>query len=249
MKIFSGLEIISPYPALYISSIDAIALADLHLGYEGIMAEQGIFVPKVQFKKEVSMLKKIIERQKASRVVINGDVKHEFSETSYHEFREVGELLQFLQENFEEVIVIKGNHDNFITRVTKKYGAKLYEELRLGEFYFLHGHRVPENFSVVKSGCVIIAHEHPALALYDEIGTKEKMACFLYGRLRGGRKLVVLPAFSPLAYGSDVNTIPAQALLSPILKGFVDIDALNVIGISEEVGALQFPGLGKLRRL
>jgi hypothetical protein len=114
------IEIIEPYPAIYIPEIDAIAIADLHLGYEGIMAEQGMLIPKVQFKKEIGMLRKIIEKKQAERIIINGDVKHEFSETSYHEFKEVSDLLEFLEKNFEEVIVIKGNHDNFIARVAKR---------------------------------------------------------------------------------------------------------------------------------
>lgn len=249
MKFFDELEIVSPFPALYIARIDAIVIADLHLGYEGIMAEQGIFVPKVQFKKEIATLRKIIQKQRASRIVINGDLKHEFSETSYHEFKEVGELLQFLKQNFRDVFVVKGNHDNFIARVTKKCGIEIYDELQLEEFYFLHGHSVPENFGEIKCDYVILAHEHPALALCDEVGAKEKIDCFLYGDTRDGKKVVVLPAFSPLAYGSDVNTIPKEQLLSPVLKEFVDIDSLNVIGISEEVGALEFPELGRLRRL
>lgn len=241
------IEIIEPYPAIYIPEIDAIVIADLHLGYEGIMAEQGMFIPKVQFKKEMQMLEKIIEKQKATRIIINGDLKHEFSETSYHEFREVSDLLEFLEKKFKEVFVIKGNHDNFIARVTKRFKVKLCDELELGNFCFLHGHRVPKKFKKAKH--VIIAHEHPAIALFDEIGAKEKINCFLLGEMMRGRKIVVLPAFSPLAYGSEVNVIPSSELLSPVLKGFAGLEKMRVIGISEETGCLDFGELGRLRRI
>ncbi|MDI6655178.1 MAG: metallophosphoesterase [Candidatus Hydrothermarchaeota archaeon] len=239
------IEIIEPYPAIYISEIDAIAIADLHLGYEGIMAEQGMLIPKVQFKKEIGMLRKIIEKKQVKRIIINGDVKHEFSETSYHEFKEVSDLLQFLEEKFEEVIVIKGNHDNFIARVTKRFDVKLHDELELEDFHFLHGHKIPEKLKKAKH--VIIAHEHPAIALFDEIGAKEKMDCFLFGEMGDG-KITVLPAFSPLAYGSEVNLIPSSELLSPVLKS-ANIEKFSVIGISEETGCLDFGRLGKLRRI
>ncbi|MEM3572070.1 MAG: phosphoesterase, partial [Candidatus Bathyarchaeia archaeon] len=91
MKILENIELIDCFPAIYIESIDSMVIADLHLGYEGIMAEQGFFIPKVQFKKEMDMLSKIINKKKANRIIINGDIKHEFSETSYHEFIEVSD--------------------------------------------------------------------------------------------------------------------------------------------------------------
>lgn len=241
------MEIIEPYPSVYIPKIDAIVIADLHLGYEGIAAEQGMFIPKVQFKKELHVLRKIIEKQEARRIIINGDVKHEFSETSYHEFKEVSDLLEFLKEKFEEVILIKGNHDNFIARVTKRFDVKLCGELELGDFYFFHGHKIPEKFSSVKVEHAIVAHEHPAIALFDEIGTKEKISCFLFGEIKG-RKITVLPAFSPLAYGSEVNLIPSSELLSPVLRA-TDIEKFRVIGISEETGCLDFGELEKSRRI
>lgn len=237
------IEIIEPYPAIYIPEVSAIVIADLHLGYEGIMAEQGVFIPKVQFKKELTMLKKIIEKKQAERIVINGDLKHEFSETSYHEFKEVSDLLGFLKDKFKEVIVVKGNHDNFVARVTKRFDIALHDQLELGDFHLFHGHRIPEKFREE----IIIAHEHPAIALFDEIGAKEKIDCFLFGET-GNRKITVLPAFSPLAYGSEVNLIPSSELLSPVLRA-ANVEKMRAIGISEETGCLDFGELGKLRRI
>jgi hypothetical protein len=248
MKILDRVEIVEPYPAIWIKEIDSLVIADLHLGYEGIMAEEGIFIPKVQFEEELEMLEQIIEKVKASRIIIDGDVKHEFSETSYHEFIEVRDLFLFLKGRFKEVIVIKGNHDNFIIRVTKRYGVKLYDHLLLKGFLFLHGHKIPKNYSRIKAGYLIIGHEHPAIALFDEIGVKEKIDCFLYGDLKDGKMLIVLPAFSTLMLGSEVNLIPKEELLSPILRELARIEKLKVIGITRELGCLRFPELSKLHR-
>lgn len=246
MKLWGEIEILEPWPAIHISKIDAIAIADLHLGYEGIMAEQGIFVPKVQFEKEMEILKEIVKKQRASRFIICGDIKHEFSETSYHEFVEVTDLFKFLRENLREVIAIKGNHDNYLIRVTRRHDIALYDELELGDFYFMHGHEVPKGLTTTKAKYVIMAHEHPAIVLYDEVGGKEKLDCFLYGDF-DDKKLLVLPAFSTLAEGSQINVIPKEELLSPILRDLVDIDELKVVGIAPEIGCLEFPKLGKLR--
>ncbi|MEM2925077.1 MAG: metallophosphoesterase [Methanocellales archaeon] len=246
MKIYSGIEIIEPYPAIYIEDLEAVVIADLHLGYEGIMAEKGIFLPKTQFKKEMEMLLEIFKKKKARRVIINGDIKHEFSETSYHEFKEVRDMLAFLKTKCEEVILIKGNHDNYIARVSNRFGVKLYDELELGDYHFLHGHRAP---ITLKAKYLIMAHEHPAVTLYDEVGGKEKLNCLLYGDCEyagGVRRIAVLPAFSTLAMGSEVNFIPKQELLSPILRE-IDVEKLRVIGISFELGCLDFQELGRLR--
>jgi putative SbcD/Mre11-related phosphoesterase len=246
MELWGEIEILEPWPAIYVRKIDAIVIADLHLGYEGIMAEQGIFIPKVQFEREMEILKKIVERQKAGLVIICGDIKHEFSETSYHEFIEVTELFKFLRENFREVIAIKGNHDNYLIRVTRRHDVKLFDEFEVGDFFFLHGHTMPRDLEAVKARYVIMAHEHPAIMLYDEVGGKEKLDCFLYGDF-DDKRLVVLPAFSTLAEGSQINVIPREELLSPILRDLVDVDELKVVGLAPEVGCLEFPRLKKLR--
>ncbi len=247
MKILDKIEIIEPYPAIYIDEIDTIAISDTHLGYESIMAEEhGVFVPKVQYKKEVEMVEELVRKHGASRILINGDVKHEFSETSYHEYKEVSDFFDFLKSKFQNVVAIKGNHDNYLIRITKHHGIELHDQLELGDFLFFHGHTMP-NLADVKARHLIISHEHPSIALYDEIGVKEKMACFLYGDTSAGRKIVVLPPTSYFALGNDINAMPKEELLSPILKELVDVDELEVIGISPETGCLMFPKLGMLR--
>ncbi len=248
MRILGKFEVIEPYPAVFAEEIDSIAIGDLHLGYESIMAENGVFLPKVQLEKEEAMIKGILEKRRAGRIILNGDIKHEFSETSYHEFKEVSDFLGHLKENFPEVVAIKGNHDNYLIRVTKRSGVELLDELELGDYLFLHGHVVPEDFDKSGAKFVIISHEHPSVALFDEIGVKEKVNCFLYGDMRDGRKILVLPPVSPFAHGYDINMIPRDEVLSPILRDYVDIDALEVVGITQETGSLEFPKLGMLRR-
>ena len=74
-----------------------------------------------------------------------------------------------------------------------------------------------KNIIEIKQKNIILAHEHPAIGLYTEIGVKEKLKCFLYGKAND-KNIVVIPAFSYFAQGSDVNLIPKNELLSPMLK-------------------------------
>jgi len=249
MELFRGIEIIENFPALYIEKISAVVIADLHLGFEGIAAEEGIFIPKIQFKKELEVIKKIAKKysKKAQRIIINGDLKHEFSETTYHEFAEVKEMLEFLSSKFKEIIFVKGNHDNFIARITSKFGIPTHDIVALENFLFFHGHKMSREISTTKEDFIVIGHEHPTLALYDEVGGKEKLKCFLFGFNKNLKKnIIVLPAFSYLAQGSDVNIVPKNELLSPLFD-IVDIDALNAAGISEEAGVLEFGKIKEIR--
>lgn len=239
--------ILEPYPAVYIPSIDSMVIAELHLGYEAAMAEQGLFLPRVQLKKEQEMIEGMLSKQKAGRIIVNGDFKHEFTRGSFREYKEVGDMLGFLVNRFKMVTLIKGNHDNFLIYPARRYGAELLDELEVGDYYFHHGHVLPD-LRKVKARNIVIAHEHPAVALYDEVGAKEKIPCFLYGKTKD-KNLLVLPAFSPLSQGSDVNNLPTSELLSPFLRKIADMDEMEVIGIREDVGALKFSRLRDLRLL
>lgn len=242
--ILNKIEIKKPLPAIYIRDLNLIALADLHLGYETAAAEEGLFIPKIQYKKIVEDIKKIIDDYRNVRLLINGDVKHEFSETSYHEYKEVSNFFDFAKKHFEDIVVVKGNHDTFIGRITKRYDIKTVERYSEKDFLFIHGHK-HINLHDTKENYIITAHEHPSIALYSEIGVKEKMKCFLYGKVNE-RNILVLPAFGFFAQGSDVNNIPQKELLSPILRE-IDIDSLEVLGIVEETKLLHFPNLKILR--
>ncbi|MBO3804118.1 MAG: metallophosphoesterase [Candidatus Brockarchaeota archaeon] len=244
MKLWDSVEIVEPYPAAYIGDIDCLVISDLHLGYEGIMAEHGVMMPKVQFEEEVEMLEGVLAKRGGRRVLLNGDIKHEFSTTSYHEFKEVDEFLLRLTGLFEEVIIIKGNHDNYIERVTSRHGIGVFSSKEIGGFLFAHGHRKLARARGSGQKCLVMGHEHPVVALTDEVGAKERVRCFLYGDTASG-KILVMPAFSTLAYGSEVNAISQKEWLSPVLRE-VETGRLNLVGVSREAGILEF---GKLRNL
>lgn len=243
-KLFDVMEIVEPFPAVYIEPLSMIAIADLHLGYETAAVEEGMFIPKIQYKKIVADLELILKRYIGSRLLIDGDVKHEFSETGYHEYKEVSDFFDFVKQFSDEIIVVKGNHDTFISKITKRYDITLYDDYSEKDFLFIHGHK-SLNLNKVKQRYIILGHEHPSLGLYSDLGIKEKMKCFLYGKSHH-KNILVLPAFSYFAQGSDVNLIPHSELLSPVLRE-IDVDSLEAIGIIEGEKCLSFPRVGLLR--
>ncbi len=236
-------EIIDSLPAVYFKEIDTVAVADLHLGLEASMVSKGYYVPEFQLDKVKQELNKCFELTQASRIVLNGDLKNEFS-TNYSEKKEVSKLLEFLKRIFDQVVVIKGNHDLFLEETVQGEGLELKESFLKNGVLFVHGH---EKIDVSgKYHTVVIGHEHPALALEDDIGHVEKFPCLLHGENDEGLELIVLPAFSHVANGSEVNNMKASSLLSPVLKNKVGLDSMNAIAVSREGGVYDFGRLSKL---
>jgi len=84
-----------------------------------------------------------------------------------------------------------------------------YEKvLKVDSLSITHGH-----IEVEKQGTLIIGHEHPSITIRDEMSAAFKKSCFLYHP----SGVVVLPAFSPLAYGR--NILRARKFISKALEG------------------------------
>ncbi|MCC5994361.1 MAG: metallophosphoesterase [Candidatus Aenigmarchaeota archaeon] len=245
MEIFENVEIINGFKAVYIKELDLIVISDLQLGEELYLAEEkGIFVPQVQLKEIKKELSAIFRKIKAKRILINGDVKHEFGEASRQEWREVIELVEFLRKKVKEIIVVRGNHDNYLLNIASKIDLQVFDPFYLEKGYlFTHGHKkisYPENFHTL-----IIGHEEPAIILKEGFD-KIKLPALLYGKMRNSKRIICLPAFSILSSGTEINASEIEDLLSPILKEDVDVDELEVIGIDKELGPLKF---GKLKNI
>lgn len=241
MEIVDGVETVDALPALYLKKFNAIALADLHIGFEAALEKEGIHIPVSMYPKMKSQLNSLLEETKAERVIFLGDVKHEFGEPSVQEWVEVKDLLGWLASIGLRVDVVRGNHDNYIIRILRRYeNITLHDPaMFLGEIMLIHGHKmfeVPEGMRIV-----LMAHEHPAVSIKDRSGAKYKFKSFLVGKY-GGLDLVVLPSFSPLAVGVSINEVPREELLAPILHK-VELGEFTPIIVEKDAGVYKFPCL------
>ncbi len=205
-----------------------LIISDLHLGYEIAMAREGFYLPRV-FHEVVGDLKGLIKRERPKRLIINGDLKHSF----IPEWRERAELKAFFEEIgplVEEIVLVRGNHD-VGTLWLRELGVEVVDELELGRWKLVHGHKV------VEGERFIIGHEHPAIRLRDEVGAIVKVPAFLLGE-----KLIVLPAFSPWAYGNDI----LREIVSPFLR-FYPEDFRVLVPLDNEL--LDFGRLSQLREV
>jgi hypothetical protein len=218
---------------------DTLIIGDLHLGYEEALNAEGIMVPRFQYQKILSRLEAIIEKTNCSRVIINGDLKHEFGRITRQEWKEISNFIGFLKDNFQEVVLIKGNHDNFTRFIAERTDLEVYDRFSIGKYLILHGDKVPDDLEDIGEETLIIGHEHPCVGLKS--GERiEKIKCFLKGSFKG-KNLVVMPSFNFVTEGSDILH---EKALSPFLREkTVDVNDFEVFGV-ENFEVLYF---GKVR--
>lgn len=247
MKI-KNFKTVSSIPALYHKDLELLVISDLHLGLEGGMSAKGSYVPQFQLDELLEDLEELRKRTEAKRLLINGDLKNEFKTSLYSEKKEIEEFIEKAESLFDELILIKGNHDTFIESTVEDLGYELRDYFLEREVLFTHGHISLEELEVEpeKYQTIVIGHEHPALELKDEIGVKEKVNCILYGKNKQDKYFIVMPAFSTISNGSGVNKMPSRELLSPILRNKIDKNSMKAIAVSREAGLFEFPEIGKV---
>lgn len=247
MMLRKGIEIIDGLPVLYIKPLSAIVCTDLHLGYEGVVAERGTFLPKVNLKNIKEILKKAIEKTGASQIIVDGDIKNEFSKVHTEEFNEFREFVNYLRKELKikKIILIKGNHDNFIDQLKKPLDIIVYgQEALISDFLFFHGEELPKS----KEGSLLImGHIHPAITLYNNLDIKEKLKCFLYGKMKDKREIIVVPAMNYFAEGVGVNMEDVSEM-APVFKKMLDIDKMKAFCIGEGE-TFDYGEVGRLRKL
>lgn len=220
---------------LHLPKHNTIIIADLHLGLEGVLRLDGVSIPQYQEKIITNRLNTIIDKYQPENIIVNGDFKHEFGKNLRQEWREVGKLLQHLSEE-HTVILIRGNHDNYLKTIASKHNVPMKMSHTIDDILITHGHKK------ITHPKTIIAHEHPFIRLRDAVGAMLSLPCFLVSD-----DLIVMPAFSPLASGTDMTEAEKQDFLSPQLQRY-NVDKLRVVAISE-IGLLDFCDLKHIKKM
>ncbi len=228
MKLTKNIELVEGLPVAYMRSLNMLAVSDLHLGYEGAMANKGTFIPKVNLKHILETLGTALDKTNAKKIMITGDIKNTFSDVITDELNELFDLADFLKERNVEIAMIKTKHDNFVERYSEKIGLKVYKDQTEFENYlFFHGDKEPVMSSETRM--MIMGHEHPTIGITGNSGKRERLRCFLYGEFKR-IPLLVIPAMGYFSSGVEVNSIPESKLLSPIFR-HARIDDMRAIAI------------------
>lgn len=236
MRIANDIETVDL--ALYLVKEKALIISDIHIGYEESLNEQGILLPRFQFKETYSRFENLLKKLKVDTIVVNGDLKHEFGTISRTEWRDALEILDLFKKYCKDIIIIKGNHDTVLEPIARQRNLETVNGAKIGEVYICHGDFIPDTLDFYSSKMVVIGHEHPAISIGTKI-RKETYKCFLKGRYKD-KILIVMPSFNLVTEGTNILR---EKLLSPFLQqslgnfeAFIVSDKVYRFGKLKDIG-------------
>lgn len=164
-------------PALLVNFSDKkiLCVADLHLGYEFLLAQKGVIIPS-QSEEMRDKILNLIERTNADSLIIIGDVKHNIFRFSRSEWRGVTKLLEDVSKKVDVQITL-GNHDTNLDLLLPSGNIPIHsskgflmenDNFRIG---FIHGHAWPKPY-LLRSDYIIMGHNHPVIEMRDRMGGK-----------------------------------------------------------------------------
>jgi len=223
-----------------------IVVADLHLGFEHELRARGIMIPP-QSHRIVEALADLCKMERAERVIILGDLKHQFLGASTLELSTIPRLLKQLKESVPEIMVIPGNHDGGLRRMLVGLATILpvrgyyVEDENVG---LTHGHVKPDT-SLLMGKVIVIGHVHPVIRLGegsprvrvwlrmkgDRRLLLEKLTGGGGGRKGGWIKLLIMPSFNRMLSGRTVTELNSSTIGGgPLMRsGVFDLDEAEVI--------------------
>lgn len=232
--------------ALYMESSCSLAIADLHLGFDSALNEEGVLVPRDHLirieRRATRIFEQLNSSSKLNTLIINGDLRHQFGPLSYLERQETQKLLELFSRAASQIIIVQGNHDPNLAFLTRTFdNVKITRYYEQGSYLFLHGDELPPRIPK-EIETIVIGHEHPAVSLRDPVtGRVETYKCFLSGSFRG-RRLLVQPSFNLLVKGSDLTK---ERVISPFIDETL-LGEFEVFIVSDDGRLYDF---GKLKQL
>lgn len=188
------IKLIKNHPAIQYK--DYLVIADLHLGIEREYWEKGYEMPS-QKEELLKRIKKI--KGKTEKLIILGDIKHNIPLITYREEKEIPEFINELKKIFNEVIIIKGNHDGNLERLTP-----CMKEYIIDDVAFIHGHTVSKQALQAKK--IIAGHMHPVFTYKNHLGINQSMKCFIITP----KIIIIMPAFTELSAGYNELAKPLK---------------------------------------
>ncbi|MFT4310784.1 MAG: metallophosphoesterase [Candidatus Woesearchaeota archaeon] len=171
-------------PCLYDQQEHILCLADLHLGYEKALLQQGITLPKTTYTQQ--RIHTILSSFPAPihTLIINGDSKHNHGPDYQHQ-------LTLLQRYAPHIVIIKGNHDNGLQQAVSEYKTK--------HTYYTHGDTLLQTPPQKHTNSItIVGHFHPAIPIGDGVRT-ELCKCFVLQH-----NIIYMPSFHTITIGKNI---------------------------------------------
>jgi DNA ligase-associated metallophosphoesterase len=161
-------------------------VADVHLGKAAAFRAGGVPVPRGATAGDLGRLSALLERTRAERLVVLGDLLHAVAgrvaalDAAFRRWRAGHASL--------EVMLVRGNHDARAGDPPSTWGiAVVAEPHLLAPFVLCHEPKAP------RTGYALCGHVHPGVRISGDAFESARLPCFVIGQRR-----MLLPAFGRL---------------------------------------------------
>jgi len=200
-----------PYPAMLLrkGKDRILAIADLHIGWEVALAEQGIHVPS-QTPKMKEKLLKLVDLYNPSSLLFLGDVKHTIARVELGEWRDIPDLFEALLQKVPDIKVVLGNHDGNLEPLLPS-AVQILPPTGIAMFDtgFFHGNAWPTP-ELLQCRRLVIGHVHPTVAFRDQLGFRITAQVWVRASVNG--RQLVKAFLKGIGYRTKVGDDPFKLL-------------------------------------
>ena len=217
-------RLVNNYPALIIEGQEKnLVITDLHLGFEGNLPQNNIFLGKnTTVNESIKEVEKILVKTKPDSLILLGDIKSGIKSITKTEWNDVPIFLEKIKKRIN-ITIIPGNHDANIEKlIPEGISLATTKGVIIEDTLLTHGHTMPsENFSSVSK--IIMGHVHPVFFQEKSIINGERvwvtMKCNkqkIFPSKIGELEIIIIPTFNKHFY--TANRKFYKKSISPILN-------------------------------
>ena len=186
-----------------------LVIADLHIGWEIALADQGIHVPS-QTPRIKEKLLKLVDLYKPTSLLFLGDIKHTIARAELGEWRDIPDLFEALCQKVSDIKVVLGNHDGNLEPLLPS-AVKLVDSTGIALFDagFFHGNAWPAP-EILQCHSLVIGHVHPTVAFRDPLGFR--ITAQVWVRARINQKQLAKTFLSGMGYKVKTGENPFKLL-------------------------------------
>ncbi len=200
--------------AIYIQDLEAILIADAHLGKATHFRKAGIPVPSHIIETEISRLKTLIENNHPKKVYFLGDLFHSHLNNEWQHFIDFIKLREEI-----EFILVKGNHDILPEINYHHSNFTLVEEpYKVGNFVLSHH---PVNLDHTKNNPELLhiyGHLHPGIKVKGKARASFNLPCFHFQKNQ-----LVLPAFGKFTGLANIKVKKSDKIYAIANESIIEI--------------------------
>lgn len=225
------IRIAHPHPVLIASTGDDgksyLVASDLHIGFEHELAEKGILLDDDYVDEILDELIRIARNEHCNAMILLGDVKSSVKGISREEWKNVPAFMSELARHVDELYVVPGNHDSYLTRLLPDSVRVVSSRgMIIDDILFIHGHAAPriKGMGVRR---MVMGHMHPTLTsregnilngerVWMILKIRQDEHCYDDGML----DVIVMPSFNRYTASMHYNRHYGRrhGLTSPILR-------------------------------